>query len=515
MRCGDSFAHSSIVVGMFALLLALAVPSLVRAECVAWRQTGQCDPDGPRESGSDLTCNQVVPSGVSGFCDCGNGLRARAVTCDHAPFDCFSQCRAGTSEVAESTPCESADGKCADGSITGTGRHAPQAYTCRAWRQTHGCSANGRRDAASDRGCDDDIDAGASGFCECVGADGRPMNVRLSACDHAVFKCTTECARASHYQCDGWRQTGNCSADGLREPERDLLCSTRVPAGVSGFCECGGGRRRVARPPKCSLDVDVASCDDTCRRGEGLYEVLGLAETADEEAREIKQAFRRLSLKLHPDKQRSAEQRSAATIRFAEVREAYDVLSDPDSRILYTMHGHKAASEAKTKKRSGPSTVEMELSMADVYTGAHRTMQISRRVVCKGCRKDDPSAADRARCRRCGECPNEIKPVNVQVAPGKQPPFPRKAHRPPADLFLCPCLWIGGSRAPLCPSVHSPLDLSALASASPYQVFSFLSPRAWACVRMGPSSRRSSCTPPYGRRFRHPAGGRGALRRAM
>jgi len=162
----------------------------------------------------------------------------------------------------------------------------------------------------------------------------------------------------------------------------------------------------------------VASCDDTCRRGEGLYEVLGLAETADEEAREIKQAFRRLSLKLHPDKQRSAEQRSAATIRFAEVREAYDVLSDPDSRILYIMHGHKAASEAKTKKRSGPSTVEMELSMADVYTGAHRTMQISRRVVCKGCRKDDPSAADRARCRRCGECPNEIKPVNVQVAPG-------------------------------------------------------------------------------------------------
>lgn len=37
--------------------------------------------------------------------------------------------------------------------------------------------------------------------------------------------------------------------------------------------------------------------------------------------------------------------------------------------------------------------------------------------MCKGCKAGE-GGRERARCRRCGECPAEIKPVNVQLAPG-------------------------------------------------------------------------------------------------
>jgi len=54
-----------------------------------------------------------------------------------------------------------------------------------------------------------------------------------------------------------------------------------------------------------------------------------------------------------------------------------------------------------------------------VYTGVHKSLTITRRVVCKGCGKGaTPSARSSRRCARCGECPAEIRPVNVQLAPG-------------------------------------------------------------------------------------------------
>ncbi|MBL7662790.1 J domain-containing protein [bacterium] len=59
------------------------------------------------------------------------------------------------------------------------------------------------------------------------------------------------------------------------------------------------------------------------------YEILDLETTASEA--EIKQAFRRLARKYHPD---SAEGAESVAI-FQQVTEAYDVLSDPESRARY------------------------------------------------------------------------------------------------------------------------------------------------------------------------------------
>jgi hypothetical protein len=59
--------------------------------CRAWRQTGNCDPDGPRESLQDESCSTIVGSGRSGYCECIGRDRAPFV-CEHTPFTCESIC---------------------------------------------------------------------------------------------------------------------------------------------------------------------------------------------------------------------------------------------------------------------------------------------------------------------------------------------------------------------------------------------------------------------------------------
>jgi curved DNA-binding protein len=64
-----------------------------------------------------------------------------------------------------------------------------------------------------------------------------------------------------------------------------------------------------------------------------FYEVLGVPRTAS--ADEIQRAYRKLARTYHPDVNKDPE----AEERFKEVSEAYDVLSDPDTRSRYDRFG--------------------------------------------------------------------------------------------------------------------------------------------------------------------------------
>jgi len=65
------------------------------------------------------------------------------------------------------------------------------------------------------------------------------------------------------------------------------------------------------------------------------YEILGVSRTATPE--EIKQAYRRLAKKHHPD--RNPQDRKGAEQRFKEIQAAYEVLGDSQRRAQYDQWG--------------------------------------------------------------------------------------------------------------------------------------------------------------------------------
>ena len=67
-----------------------------------------------------------------------------------------------------------------------------------------------------------------------------------------------------------------------------------------------------------------------------FYEVLGLSKTASDD--EIKKAYRKLAMKYHPDRNQG-EASSEAESKFKEVKEAYEMLSDPEKRSAYDQYG--------------------------------------------------------------------------------------------------------------------------------------------------------------------------------
>src|ERR671930_865765 len=69
------------------------------------------------------------------------------------------------------------------------------------------------------------------------------------------------------------------------------------------------------------------------------YEVLGVQKNASKE--EVKNAYRKLALQYHPDRNKAA----GSEERFKEISEAYAVLSDDEKRKRYDTYGHVGTEE--------------------------------------------------------------------------------------------------------------------------------------------------------------------------
>jgi molecular chaperone DnaJ len=67
------------------------------------------------------------------------------------------------------------------------------------------------------------------------------------------------------------------------------------------------------------------------------YEILGVSKNASQE--EIKNAYRRVAKKYHPDV--NPDNKKEAEEKFKEAAEAYEVLSDPQKRAQYDQFGHE------------------------------------------------------------------------------------------------------------------------------------------------------------------------------
>lgn len=124
-----------------------------------------------------------------------------------------------------------------------------------------------------------------------------------------------------------------------------------------GAGQSAEGGQQEAAPPKTSY-----------------YELLAIEKDASED--EIKKAYRRKALELHPDRHHGDEERiKRTTALFAEVQSAYEILSDPQERAWYDshedaiLHGHDAT--------TGGTTTEYEHT-AGLTTAETLTLLITR-----------------------------------------------------------------------------------------------------------------------------------------
>jgi molecular chaperone DnaJ len=162
------------------------------------------------------------------------------------------------------------------------------------------------------------------------------------------------------------------------------------------------------------------------------YEVLGVAREASES--EIKKAFRVRARELHPDVNSHDPE---AEEKFKQAAEAYEVLSDPERRRTYDAYGHEGLRSGGWSphasggiedilsalfgqgespfgdlfgagRRAGPASggdigVEVELTLAEVVTGAHREVAFESVSTCEHCRGNgaEPGTPIRT-CETCG-----------------------------------------------------------------------------------------------------------------
>eukprot|EP00873_Tetraselmis_striata_P002929 jgi/Tetstr1/423193/TSEL_001313.t1 len=117
-------------------------------------------------------------------------------------------------------------------------------------------------------------------------------------------------------------RSNNC---GLPLPSSHLGCE---PPSTAPSASMASVRAAAAASLLCLMGAATAVADMYCGQ-ESCYDVLGVAEKATES--EIKKAYRKLSLEVHPDKNRSPD----APAKFQRVATAYEILSDAERRADY------------------------------------------------------------------------------------------------------------------------------------------------------------------------------------
>jgi molecular chaperone DnaJ len=162
------------------------------------------------------------------------------------------------------------------------------------------------------------------------------------------------------------------------------------------------------------------------------YEVLGVPRDADE--KKIKNAFRTLALKYHPDRNKEPD----AEEKFKEIAEAYAVLSDPKKRAAYDSSGFAGVAGVSPEDlfgginfdeifggrgfgfdfggenffdrflhRRGPRrgedlAVELEIPLEHVMTGGEETVRVARLELCPDCKGSGAQAGTQPRpCKTC------------------------------------------------------------------------------------------------------------------
>lgn len=158
------------------------------------------------------------------------------------------------------------------------------------------------------------------------------------------------------------------------------------------------------------------------------YEVLGVTRAADE--KEIKKSFRSLARQLHPDVNKSDPEAEA---KFKEAAEAYEVLSNPESRATYDRYGIDGLKRGGFSdfsqfsfedifrsffgngvfggdmfggqggaERGGDAVVAVEIDLAEAASGVTREVEYEAIEKCTACEGSGAApGTERISCKAC------------------------------------------------------------------------------------------------------------------
>ncbi|ABF14157.1 molecular chaperone DnaJ [Candidatus Palibaumannia cicadellinicola] len=98
------------------------------------------------------------------------------------------------------------------------------------------------------------------------------------------------------------------------------------------------------------------------------YHILGVPKNADE--REIKKAYKRLAMKFHPDRNPG---NAEAEVKFKEIKEAYEILTDVQKRAAYDQYGHMAFESGNSSMGGGTDFSDIFGEVfGDIFGGGRR-----------------------------------------------------------------------------------------------------------------------------------------------
>ena len=175
------------------------------------------------------------------------------------------------------------------------------------------------------------------------------------------------------------------------------------------------------------------------------YEVLGVQKGATKD--QIKDAYRKLALQFHPDRNKSPE----AEARFKEISEAYAVLSDDEKRKQYDSYGREGVYQRYSQEdifrgadfgeffrgfggiggfddifsqffgggtrrpgRGEDLTYHLQLNLEDVVRDSEKELEVPRDEVCSTC--NGSGARPGTSPRQCGTCGGTGQVQRVQSA---------------------------------------------------------------------------------------------------